>query len=62
MKFVAESHASFWSQHTAPTSLTSDSLDGNTCTTLVRRLTSQFIRSQTLLVLTRTACSRGKSR
>ena len=62
MKLRSHAHASFWSRHTAPTSLTSDAADGNTCTTLVRLLISQFMRSQTLLVLTQCRCSRGNAR
>ena len=50
MKFFEASHASFWSQHTAPTSLSSESNEGNTWTTLVRRLISHLILSCTLLV------------
>ena len=34
----------------------------HTCTTLVRLLISQFMRSQTLLVLTQWRCSRGNAR
>ena len=32
MKLRSHAHASFWSRHTAPTSLTSDAADGNTDT------------------------------
>ena len=62
MKFLEASYASLWSLHTAPTSLTSESNEGNARTALVRRLTSQFILSCTLLVRAHVACTRGKSR
>lgn len=62
IKFLEASYASFWSQHTAPTSLTSESNEGNAWTALARRLISQFILFCTLLARAHVACSRGKSR
>lgn len=62
MKFVAAAQASSWSQHTAPTSLTSDSTDGNTCTTRALRFISASVLSWMLFVLIHLRCSGGKSR
>ena len=47
MKFLSHAHASFWSQHTAPTRRSGDAVEGKTWTTEVRRLISRFILSWT---------------
>lgn len=61
-EFLEASRVSFWSQHTAPPSLTSKPNGGNAWTALARRLISQLILSCTSLARTHVACSRGKSR
>ena len=52
----------FSSQSTAPTSLSSDSLEGKHCTTPVRLFISRFARSWTLSVRIFFACATGNER
>ena len=58
----SEAQPAFASSAMPPSRRSTDSVDGNVWTTLVLRLSSQFMRSCTLLVRILMRCSRGNDR
>ena len=54
---LLDAQSSSISENTAPSILISDFLDGKTCTTRLRRLSSRLARSWTLLVRMRLWCA-----
>ena len=62
MYSLSDSQSALISPTMPPSSLITESVDGNACTTLARRLSSQFMRSWMLLVRILTRCSRGNER